>query len=76
MSTIQELNDLLKEAQEEIEIWQQVSILLLLVNNEMETGQGMTEEELDSRLQALANGLREARIKMREMGIEPDMGLD
>lgn len=76
MSTIQELNELLKEAQEEIEIWQQVAILLLLVNNEMETGEGMTEDELDSRLQHLANGLRGAREKLREMGIEPDMGLE
>jgi hypothetical protein len=75
MSTIQELNELLKEAQEEIEIWQQVSILLLLVNNEMETGEGMTEDEVEERLAALTGGLRAAREKMRDMGIEPDMGL-
>jgi hypothetical protein len=76
MSTIQELNELLKEAQEEIEIWQQVSILLLIVNNEMETGEGMTEDEVEGRLAALTSGLRAAREKMREMGIEPEMGLD
>jgi hypothetical protein len=76
MSTIQELNELLKEAQEEIEIWQQTAILLMLINNELETGQGMTEEELEGRLAALTSGLRAAREKMREMGIEPEMGLE
>jgi hypothetical protein len=76
MSTIQELNELLKEAQEEIEIWQQAAILLLLVNTELETGEGMTEDEVEERLAGLTGGLRAAREKMREMGIEPDMGLD
>jgi len=67
MSTIQELNELLKEAQDEIEIWQQTAILLMLINNELETGQGMTEEELEGRLKALTDGLRGARHMIREI---------
>lgn len=67
MSTIQELNELLKEAQDEIEIWQQAAILLLLVNTELETGEGMTEDEVEARLAALTDGLRSARQMVREI---------
>lgn len=58
MSTVQELNTLLAEAQKELAVWQQVSILLVLKSHQNMTGDGMTEEEITAILDPLAAQLR------------------
>lgn len=59
MSTVQELNTLLAEAQKELSVWQQVAILLVLKSHADMTGEGMTEEEVTDILEPLAAQLRE-----------------
>ena len=58
MSTVQELNILLAEAQKELAVWQQVSILLVLKGHQDMTGDGMTEEQITAVLEPLAAQLR------------------
>ena len=58
MSTVQELNMLLAEAQKELAVWQQVSILMVVKEHEQRTGDGMTEEEITAILDPLAAQLR------------------
>jgi hypothetical protein len=71
MSTVQELNELLKEAQNEIEIWQQVSILLTLINYSLENnGEAMDEGDLESELEKMSGALRAAQKYRNDMGNE------
>jgi polyphosphate kinase 2 (PPK2 family) len=58
MSTVQELNTLLAEAQKELTIWQQVAIVVVLQAHQDKTGEGMTEEEVTAVLEPLADQLR------------------
>ena len=58
MSTVQELNTLLAEAQKELAVWQQVAIIVLLKGHQDMTGDGMTEEEVTAVLEPLAAQLR------------------
>ena len=71
MSTVQELNELLKEAQDEIEVWQQMSILLMLIKHSLENnGDTMDEADLEAELAKMSDMLRAAQKYNNDMGKE------
>lgn len=58
MSTVQELNTLLAEAQKELTVWQQAAIVLVIQAHQERTGEGLTEDEVTAILEPLVDQLR------------------